>query len=61
MSDSESSTDENYAQINQWLDYFADAGIPPQPGTREIRAFRSKLLIVALESENLTKSHSIII
>ena len=39
MSDSESSTDENYAQINQWLDYFADAGIPPQPGNREKRSF----------------------
>jgi len=34
MSDSESSTDENYAQINQWLDYFADAGIPPQPAAQ---------------------------
>jgi len=29
-SSDESSTDENYAQINQWLDYFADAQIPPQ-------------------------------
>ena len=36
MSDqSESENDENLEVMNQWLDFFADAGIPPSDAAQE--------------------------